>query len=286
MHGFQQLRHFPDFVKLSHSVFALPFALASLLLATARFPGWRTLGLVVAAVFFARAAAMAFNRLADASFDASNPRTAGRHLPRGMISRATAGGMVVVSSAFFVVVSFAINQLAGTLSPVALLIILGYSFAKRFTAFSHFWLGIALGLAPVGAWVAARAELSSIVPWLLGLAVMCWVAGFDMIYALQDEEFDRKHGLHSMVVALGKDRCLQLVRLLHTVMFLILVGVGLISRLHWPYFMGLLVVLGSLMWEDQLIRRLDEPNLQKAFLNANAVASFGYLGAAALGVYL
>ena len=286
MRLFQELRHFPDFVKLSHSVFALPFALAALLLAQARFPDWCTLGLVVAAVFFARVAAMAFNRLADASYDTSNPRTAERHLPRKIISKATALGIVATSSIIFVVVAFAINRLAGMLSPVALGVVLGYSFTKRFTALSHFFLGAALGLAPIGAWVAARASLADGVPWLLGLAVMCWVAGFDMIYALQDEKFDREHGLHSMVVALGVERSLRLVRCLHVAMFLMLIGVGLLSKLHWPYFAGLVVVLGSLVWEDQLIRRLNENNLQRAFLNANALAGFGYLGATALGVLL
>lgn len=285
MNRLQELRHFPDFVKLSHSVFAMPFALASLLLAVNGLPGWRTLGLVIAAVVTARTTAMAFNRIADARFDAANPRTADRHLPAGKISSPMAWGIVMVSAGIFIVISWMINPLAGKLSPVALAVVTLYSFTKRFTRFSHFVLGAALGLAPVGAWVAQRAEVADLAPWLLGLAVMLWVAGFDMIYALQDAEFDRKHGLHSMVVSLGAKRTLRLVGVLHATMLALLVGVGLLLQLRWPYFAGLSLVVASLVWEQVLIRKLNAGNLQLAFLQANAAASFGYLAATALGVF-
>jgi 4-hydroxybenzoate polyprenyltransferase len=282
----QELRHFPDFVKLSHSVFALPFALAALLLASGGLPKATDLALVIAALVTARTAAMAFNRIVDRKIDAENPRTAVRHIPSGAVSLATAWMIVAASTIAFIAISFSINRLAGYLSPVALLIIFGYSFTKRFTNFSHFVLGIALGLAPIGAWVAVQMNLESYTPWLLGIAVVLWVAGFDIIYAIQDSEFDRNHGLHSMVVKLGEERALRLVGFLHSGMFVMLVFIGLLSKLAWFYYCGLAIVLLSLAWEQWLIRRLNQGNLQLAFLQANAGASFGYLIAVVMGIYL
>jgi 4-hydroxybenzoate polyprenyltransferase len=280
----KELRHFPDFIKLSHSVFALPFVLAALVLASNGFPNIRTLVLVIAAVVTARTTAMAFNRLVDQKFDAANPRTAERHLVSGKISKSTASIIVGIGAVVFVLLAISINRLAGLLSPIVIVVILGYSFTKRFTSFSHFFLGAALGLAPIGAWVAVRADLGDWVPWLIGLAVMLWVAGFDLIYAMQDVEFDRSAGLHSMVVLLGEKSCLQWVGILHALMLLILVGVGLLLKMHWPYFLGMSLVVISLIWEQWLMRKSDGPNTQLAFLQANALASFGYLGAVVLGV--
>ncbi len=264
----------------------MPFALAALILAARSFPGWGKLGLVIGAVVTARIAAMAFNRIVDVRFDAVNPRTVERHLPSRRMSMSTAWCVVVVTAGMFIFLSMSINALAGKLSPVALAIVFGYSFTKRFTCLSHFFLGIALSLAPLGGWVAVRANLGEVIPWLLALAVICWVAGFDILYALQDAEFDKTHGLHSMVVALGPRRCLKWVRFLHAVMLLILGSVGLLLNLGWPYFAGLGIVLASLVWEQRLIQRLNLGNLQQAFLQANAVASFGYLGAVIGGVFL
>ena len=282
----KELRYFPEFVKLSHSVFALPFALAALILAMKGVPDWRTLLLVIGAVISARFTAMAFNRIVDTHYDALNPRTADRHLPSGKMSIFTAWGIVVVGAFIFILISIMINKLAGMLSPVALVIILGYSFTKRFTSLSHFFLGAALGLAPLGAWVSARGTLNDLVPWLLALAVIFWVAGFDIIYALQDLEFDKVHNLHSMVVALGPKRSMILVRLLHAAMFLILVAIGFLLHLNPIYFGGLVIVLLSLIWEQWLMRRLDQKNIQTAFLQANALASFGYLGAVVLSTFI
>jgi 4-hydroxybenzoate polyprenyltransferase len=225
---------------------------------------------------------MAFNRVVDRRFDALNPRTAERHLPSGKVSLPTAWFMIILGIIIFLIASACINRLALALSPIALIVILGYSFTKRFTSLSHFVLGLALSLAPLGAWVAVRGELFSLVPWCLALAVLCWVAGFDMIYAMQDHQFDAKTGLHSMVVAIGPQRCLQLVRTLHLLMFVLLIIVGLISELKWPYFVGLSVVLASLTWEQWLMRHGEQRNLQKAFLQANGIASFGYLAAVIL----
>jgi 4-hydroxybenzoate polyprenyltransferase len=285
MLSWKELRHFPEFVKISHSVFALPFALAALLLGAQTFPDWRILCLVVCAVVCARFTAMAFNRIVDSKFDSQNPRTSQRHLPSGKMSKSTAWAIVFLGISLFIFISWKINNLAYLLSPIALTVILGYSFTKRFTHLSHFVLGIALGLAPLGAWVAVRNDLSSLIPWLLALAVMCWVSGFDMIYALQDQDFDRRHGLHSMIVALGEANVLRLVPLLHTIMLCLLVWIGISIHLKMIYFLGLLVVLGSLVWEQWLIRHLNESNLQKAFFQANAIASFGFLGATILGIF-
>ncbi len=281
----QELRHFPGLVRWSHSAFALPFALASLLLAVGGLPGGRVLLLVMGAVLSARVAAMAFNRIADAELDALNPRTAERHLPSGRLSRATAWGIVLIASAVFVLIAALINPLAGLLSPVALVIVLGYSYTKRFTAWSHFVLGLALGLAPVGTWVAARAVLWDFIPWFLALAVICWVAGFDTIYSLHDNEFDRSHGLHSMGVVLGKPRALGLARALHAGMLIPLVGVGVLAGFPWPYYAGLAVVMAGLLWVHVLIRCSGTTNLEGASLGANTLVSFGYLGAVALGVF-
>lgn len=279
-----ELRHFPGFVRLSHSVFALPFALAALALACDGLPSLRLLGLVVAAVVFARTAGMAFNRLADAAFDARNPRTASRHLPAGRVSRATAWGIVGISLAAFVAVCALINRLALALSPVAVAIVLGYSLTKRFTRGSHFVLGVALGLAPLGAWAAARGTLADAAPWLIAGAVVFWVAGFDIVYATQDAEFDRAEGLRSLAAAFGSERALRWVPWLHAVMLLLLIAVGPLLRLGWAYHAGLLLVLAAILWEGRLVARREDREMQAAFLRANALASFGYLGAVILGL--
>lgn len=280
----RELRYFPEFVKISHSVFALPFALGSLLIAKRGTPSIHLLALVVAAVFCARFTAMAFNRIVDAKYDALNPRTSARHIPAGKISVATAWGIVVVGIFLFIGISFAINTMAFRLSPIALVIVLSYSFMKRFTRFSHFVLGAALSLAPLGAWVAIQGNLSNTIPWLISLAVVCWVAGFDMIYALQDADFDRKQGLHSMVVALGEKRTLTLVPVLHLMMVICLIAMGIKADLGILYYGGLAFVVGSLVWEQWLVLHLDDSNLQKAFFQANAIASFGFLGGVILAI--
>jgi 4-hydroxybenzoate polyprenyltransferase len=282
----KEIREIPGFVKLSHSVFALPFALASVFLASRGTPSLRILFLVIAAVITARFSAMAFNRVVDRDIDALNPRTANRHLPHGSISLGTARMLLLLGAVLFVAISFLINPLAGWLSPIALVVILGYSYTKRFTSFSHFVLGAALGLAPWGAWVAIRSEVLHPVPLMLAGAVVCWVAGFDIIYALQDEAFDRKQGLHSMVVKLGAKRALLLVRALHFVMLWLLVEIGIWMKLPLAYYLGLIVVLISLAWEHWLMRQPNHSRIQLAFLQANAMASFGYLAAAIMGVYL
>ena len=193
------------FVKLSHTVFALPFALGSMALAareTRGWPGWRLFLLIVAAVTLARTCAMSFNRIVDRKFDAENPRTAARHLPAGEISLASAWTLCGLTAAGFCAVAWQINFICLLLSPVALAVVCFYSLTKRFTDFTHLYLGAALALAPIGAWLAVRGTLH-LAPIVLALAVVCWLAGFDIIYALQDYEFDKKRGLHSLVVRWG-----------------------------------------------------------------------------------
>ncbi|MGZ8921117.1 MAG: 4-hydroxybenzoate octaprenyltransferase, partial [Limisphaerales bacterium] len=210
-----------EFVKLSHTVFAMPFAIASMALAakeTRGWPGWRVFVLIVAAVATARTCAMAFNRIVDRKFDAENPRTAGRHLPTGRISLPSAWALCILSAAAFVGISYSINFACFVLSPVALVVVCFYSLTKRFTDFTHVYLGVALALAPIGAWLAVRGTLH-IAPVVLALAVVCWLVGFDVIYALQDYEFDKSRGLHSLVVRWGPKNALQFSFLLHLLMW-------------------------------------------------------------------
>ena len=211
-HGARSTLHAPRslpvrllrFVRFSHTIFALPFALGAMLVAADGLPGWRICGLIVLAMVCARTAAMAFNRVADWQIDQRNPRTAARHT---LVSRGAAIGLVIVSAAAFVAVTRGINPLCFRLSPVALAIVFFYSLTKRFTSFSHFFLGLALSVSPVGAWLAVRGEWA-LAPLVLALAVLLWVAGFDIIYATQDHEFDRAEGLRSLVVQLGVPRSL------------------------------------------------------------------------------
>jgi 4-hydroxybenzoate polyprenyltransferase len=286
MSFFRELRHFPEFVKISHSVFALPFALGALLLGAHGIPSLKLIVLVIAAVVSARVVAMSFNRIVDAKFDAKNPRTTQRHLPSGKISPTTAWVIVILGVALFILTAWNINLLAFCLSPVALLFVMGYSLTKRFTRYSHFFLGLALALAPLGAWVAVKNDLNELTPWLLAVAVVFWVAGFDMIYAIQDVAFDKEHGLHSMIVAFGQKNILRLVPILHLAMLALLIWVGVLCQMGNFYYVGMIVVLGSLVWEQWLIAHLNEANLQMAFFQANAIASFAFLGAVVLGTLI
>jgi len=280
------LRRYLEFIKFSHTIFALPWALAAMMLAAREnqgWPGWRVFLLILGCMVCARTAAMGFNRIADRKLDALNPRTKMRHLPAGQISPASACVLVCVSAAGFVLCAALINRLTLLLSPIALIVVLGYSFTKRFTSLSHFVLGLALGLSPVGAWIAVAGEFDPRIT-LLGAAVLCWVAGFDIIYATQDYEFDRQHGLRSMVVRLGIEKSLWLARALHAGMFLALVVFGLLSRLGVPYWAGLVIIFTSLVVEHWIARKRDLAWINKAFFQANAVISFVLLAAVAVDV--
>jgi 4-hydroxybenzoate polyprenyltransferase len=272
-------------VRFSHSLFALPFALTSAALA-ARDGGitaWQVLWIVVAMVG-ARSAAMGFNRLADHWIDAKNPRTAGRELPKGVLSRAEVALFVFASAASLVLAAALLNPLCLALSPVALLIVFGYSYTKRFTALSHLALGLALAVAPVGAWLAIRGSFDRL-PIVLGLAVLAWVAGFDTIYACQDAEFDRREGLHSLPARVGVRASLMIARGLHVVAVVLLASLYWLAPLHPLYLLGVAVIAGLLVYEHSLVSPADLSRVMQAF-NLNGWVSLGYFASTLLAVIL
>jgi len=265
-------------VKFSHSIFALPFAATGAALAAARYGiTWRQGFWIVVAMVAARNAAMGFNRLADHAIDAKNPRTAGRELPRGTLSRGAVWGFTILLAAIFVAASFRLNTLCGALSPVALAIVFAYSYTKRFTWASHVVLGLALAIAPVGGWLAIAGRITGI-PVLLAAAVLLWVAGFDTIYACQDAEFDRRHGLLSIPARFGVARALVAARLFHVLAIAAMAAVGLAAGLHAIYWAGLAIVAGVVVWEHRLVRADDLSQIGVAFLNANGLISVLYFG--------
>ena len=275
-----------EFVKLSHTVFALPFALASMALAardTRGWPGLKTFLLIVGAVLAARTCAMSFNRIVDRKFDAENPRTSSRHLPKGQISLASAWTLCILSAAAFVTISYFINFACLVLSPIALIVICFYSLTKRFTDFTHIYLGFALALAPIGAWLAVRGQIH-LAPIVLALAVICWLVGFDIIYAIQDYEFDKSHGLHSLVVRWGPKNALAFSFLVHLIMWGLLAIYGLFSRFWVPYFVGLLIILVSLLLEHWIARKRSLKWINVAFFRLNALVSIVFLIATVVSI--
>ena len=266
------------FIRFSHTVFALPFALGSMLVAARGLPPTRTVGLILLAMVFARTAAMTFNRLADWQIDQRNPRTADRHR---LISRHAAIVLLLVSSVAFVASSWWINPLCFWLSPVALLIVFFYSLTKRFTAYSHFFLGLGLSVSPVGAWLAVRGEFA-FPPLVLAGAVLLWVAGFDIIYATQDHEFDRATGLNSLVVKLGIQRSLAGAEALHWLMLAVLAGFGWCAGLGGFFFGSLVPIAGAIVYEHRSARADDVSAINRAFFNSNAFVGGIFL----LGVLL
>jgi 4-hydroxybenzoate polyprenyltransferase len=244
-------------------------------------PGWRTFGLILAAMICARTCAMAFNRIVDRKFDALNPRTANRHLPAGQISLAGAMALCVLSAAGLVATSYFLNPLCFYLSPVALVVICFYSLTKRFTDYTHAFLGIALALAPVGAWLAVKGENVSTLEILqmttLAFAVVLWLVGFDIIYSLQDYEFDKSHGLHSLVVAWGQKNALQAAFLAHMMMCTLLLAFGLLCRFRIAYLAGWFIIVGCLVLEHWIARRRSLNWINLAFFRLNAVVSAVFL---------
>lgn len=277
-----QIRNISGMLKISHTIFALPFALASMLVAAGGWPSWRLVGLIVLAMFLARNAGMAFNRYLDADIDARNPRTAIRHIPQGLLSKTFVLLFSLANAAAFVVVSGLINRLCLFLSPLALLLLFSYSFMKRVTHFSHLVLGLVLGSSPIAAWAAVRGEITW-EPFLLGVGVLFWVAGFDMIYATQDYDFDREAGLHSLVVRLGISRALVLARLFHGLTILSFVGFGLLMNLGWSYHVCLGLIALLLTYEHSLVSAKDLTRVNAAFFNVNGFISLLFLGGVLLG---
>ncbi len=268
------LARFLRLIRFSHTLFALPFALGALLVATHGRPSGRVLALVLLCMVCARTAAMLFNRVVDWSLDQRNPRTATRH---ELISRPAAVLLLVLSALAFVAAAGAINRVTLILAPLALGIIFFYSLTKRFTAASHFFLGLALAIAPAGAWIAATGHLAW-APLLLGAGVIGWVAGFDLIYATQDFEFDRRETLHSLVVRVGIPKALRLAQWLHLSMFAALIAFGFVASLGAIYFCGMPLVAAALFYEHRSAARLDLAGINRAFFQSNAFVSAVFLG--------
>ncbi|MCH8208800.1 MAG: UbiA family prenyltransferase [Nitrospinae bacterium] len=269
---FEKLRIVIEDIKIQHTVFALPFAVMSAFLAAEGMPAWDKLLWIFVAMFGARNAAMAFNRMADAQYDRMNPRTQERALPSGRLSSRPYWFFLSLSTALFVFAAFMLNRLAFYLSPVALLIVFGYSFTKRFTAFSHLILGLAISIAPVGAWVAIREEISFI-SLLLGAAVVFWLAGFDIIYSCLDVESDRKNKLYSIPQRFGVERALKMALGSHFLMILFLATLLISPLLGTAYLAGILLVAGLLYYEHSLVSVDDLSKVNVAFFNVNGIIS-------------
>jgi 4-hydroxybenzoate polyprenyltransferase len=261
----ERVRTYLSFVRFSHSVFALPFALTGALLASRHHPlTWPRVGWIVAAMVAARSAAMGFNRLVDARYDALNPRTAMRELPTGTMSRTEATAFVLIASAAFVFASWQLSMVCAVLSPVALAIVFWYSMAKRYTSFTQAFLGLAMAVAPVGGWLAAGGG-AGWEPWLLGTAIGLWVGGFDVLYACQDEAFDRAHGLRSIPVRYGIARSLTISRVMHAGAVGCMALLALAVPLGPVYLVGVALVAALLIYEQSLVRRDDLSQVKRAF---------------------
>lgn len=259
-------------IKIQHTVFALPFAVMSAFLAAGGLPEWEKLFWIVVAMFGARNSAMAFNRIVDARWDELNPRTRDRALPSGRIETSSFVVFLVASASLLVLASYMLNPLAFMLSPLALLIVFFYSYTKRFTAYSHLFLGFALSVAPVGAWVAVREEIS-LVPLALGAAVVFWLAGFDIIYACQDVESDRKNNLYSVPQKFGIQTALKFAGTSHILMIVFLLALLMTPILGTLYFAGVVLVAGLLGYEHSLITSDDLSMVNFAFFNVNGMIS-------------
>ena len=270
--AWRKLRITLEMIKVEHSVFALPFALTGAMLAVSGWPSWRQVFWIVVAMVGARSAAMTFNRIADLKYDARNPRTEKRALPAGQLTLRFAVAFTAVSAALLVLAAWELNPLAFKLSPVALALLLLYSYTKRFTLLSHIVLGMCLGLSPVAAWIALRGDVSwSVI--LLGVAVTLWVAGFDIIYACQDVAFDRAANLHSIPKKFGIAAALYASASLHVLMLALLVIVAQMSGLGWLALAGLMLVAALLAYEHLLVKPSDLSRLNAAFFTINGYIS-------------
>lgn len=294
-----KVKNYLSLIKFSHTIFAMPFALIGFSIAVlqknfllirteqwnlnktigwnnSQFIDWEQIGvklaLVILCMIFARSAAMAFNRYLDRAFDAKNPRTAIREIPAGIISANSALSFTIISSFLFIVTTYFINTICFFLSPVALLVVLGYSYTKRFTPLCHLILGLGLSLAPIGAYLAVTGHFS-LLPVLFSLSVIFWVSGFDIIYALQDEEFDKTQKLYSIPAWLGKTKALRVSEVLHILSAICVIVAGLGGGFGWLYWIGVLVFCGMLFYQHSIVKPNDLKKVNLAFMTANGIAS-------------
>jgi 4-hydroxybenzoate polyprenyltransferase len=268
-----KVRDLMNLIRFEHTLFALPFAAAGALLGANGLPTLRQVGLILLCMVTARSAAMAYNRIVDRDIDARNSRTAGREIPAGKITVRFASAFTAVMSVMFMVGAYLLNPLAAILSPVALVIAFGYSHAKRISAAAHVWLGVALAIAPVGAWIAVTGKLA-LAPMVIAAAVICWLIGFDTLYALQDLDFDREAGLHSVPVRFGEQGALVIARISHVAMFIVLCCLPLTTNLGWPYWVAVSGVGGLLAYEHVVMDPSDIRKVNLAFFNCNVAISF------------
>jgi 4-hydroxybenzoate polyprenyltransferase len=269
----KKLRTTLEMIKFEHTVFALPFAFLGAVLAANGLPTLWQIVWITAAMFGARSAAMTFNRIIDRKIDAENPRTANRELPTGKLSVSFAWAFFIASVALFLLASYELNWLTFALSPAALLSVLGYSYAKRFTSLAHFILGWSLAISPTAAWIAVRGSLDSEVPILLSLLVMMWTAGFDVLYACQDFEFDKKAGLRSIPARFGIKNSLTIARVFHAQAFFVLILLYLVTDLGWLALVGVFAVGALMIYQHTLVRANDLSQVNAAFFTTNAFVS-------------
>lgn len=281
---FRKLMIILEMIKFEHTLFALPFALIAALVAANGLPRWMTLLWILVAMVGARSAAMAFNRIADVQFDRDNPRTKKRALVTGLVSKAEAWAFTIVSVGLLVLAAFKLNRLAFALSPVAILVVMGYSYTKRFTAWSHIVLGLALAIAPSGAWIAVKGRLD-VPPVLLSAAVALWTAGFDIIYSLQDVDFDCRTGLRSLPQTFGVAGALCISRAFHALMVVALFLFGQFAGLGTYYFIGAGIVACFLVYEHSLVSPRDTSRVNTAFFTMNGFVSVGLLAFVVLDVF-
>lgn len=277
------VRRLISLVKIEHTLFALPLALTGAILAQRGLPGMRILVLLALAFTAARTCAMAFNRLADRDLDALNPRTSNRELPLGLVSVSAARLLTAASALVFFISAWSLNSLCLALSPIALLIVLGYSYTKRFTWLCHLFLGLSLGIAPIAGWLAVTGSLAW-APIILGLGVVFWVAGFDIIYACQDIDFDREARLHSIPARLGPVRALRIAALAHVLAFGFFLLAGAVAGLGWLFYLFSLITGWLLLYEHHLVRPTDLTHLDLAFFNVNSLVSASLLLSVSFGL--
>ncbi|MEM9400210.1 MAG: UbiA-like polyprenyltransferase [Verrucomicrobiota bacterium] len=271
------------FVRFSHTVFALPFALISMLVAAEGLPHWSVFLWILVCMVAARTAAMAFNRLVDWEIDQENPRTEERHK---LVTKPVANALVWISAVLFVIATTQLNLLCMVLAPVAVALIFFYSVTKRFTSYTHFFLGLALSAAPMGAWAAVTGELFSWIPYILGLAVLFWVFGFDLIYSTLDAEFDKKSGLNSMPARFGIPTTLTIARWLHVLAALVFAVFGYFADLSWGFLLAWLISVGGLIYEHKLSKKGDIGSINQAFFQVNAIVSVALFVGVSLDVFL